>query len=683
MISEPLEECNQSRFRQAFLTGSGSGMSRWWIIILSLIVFIQVGLLTWSAKVHSPTWDEVGHLAAGISHWKTGRFDLYAVNPPLVRVIAAAPVVLFDPPLMDWNAYRSNPALRSEVYLGRRMIELNGPDIDRRFFMARLAVMPIALLGTYLCFAIARQAYGVFSGLIAGALWAFSPNVLGYGSVITPDLASAVVVMLVGYAFYFWMQQKDLGSTALLTVAVGVAMLVKSIWIFLPAALIIGWLLSASWFWWKSRRNIVELPGAKRLRISSSPMFQLIVVPLGAMTLVNCFYRFEGSFSPIGKFEFVSQTLSGVEFCEGCGLQKGNRFSQGWLSWVPVPLPANYLLGMDVQRSDFERGSYDPAWKSYLFGTWQAGGWWYFYLVGLFFKEPLVVWVLAAIATVYSVLVPPGRRQSLVVYSILVPSLMLLLVVSVNTGVNRYVRYALPLLPLLYIWISQLAQTPEASSEISKGFETKLPASRGLMVRQGLTVSGCITIAVGTMLCSPNWLSYFNMVAGGPRNDYRVLCDSNVDWGQDLPAVKHWLEMHPEAKQNLHMAFFGSFDPASLGVSYRLPPTLKTTGIDPWGSIEQVNVLEDGWYIVSKNYLLGHPMPAPDGRNRLVFSEPSDAGFSYFEQLEPLETIGNSMFVFKIDATNRKRLADYMSNKLSQDLKKVVTKPLDVQESLN
>ena len=84
---------------------------------LALLFVAQTVLLGYSAWIHSPTWDEVGHLAAGISHWKFGRFDLFSVNPPLVRTIAAAPVVLFCDPKMDWD--RSDPKLRSdrEAYL--------------------------------------------------------------------------------------------------------------------------------------------------------------------------------------------------------------------------------------------------------------------------------------------------------------------------------------------------------------------------------------------------------------------------------------------------------------------------------------------------------------------------------------------------------------------------------------
>ncbi|MCG8649116.1 MAG: hypothetical protein MI861_04750 [Pirellulales bacterium] len=46
-------------------------------------------MLAYSAKKHSPAWDEAGHLAAGISHWQLSRLELYSINPPLVRNSAA------------------------------------------------------------------------------------------------------------------------------------------------------------------------------------------------------------------------------------------------------------------------------------------------------------------------------------------------------------------------------------------------------------------------------------------------------------------------------------------------------------------------------------------------------------------------------------------------------------------
>jgi hypothetical protein len=54
-------------------------------VVVSLLA-IHAGLLAWQAYRYSPTIDEPAHMAAGISHWKFGRFDLYRVNPPRVSI---------------------------------------------------------------------------------------------------------------------------------------------------------------------------------------------------------------------------------------------------------------------------------------------------------------------------------------------------------------------------------------------------------------------------------------------------------------------------------------------------------------------------------------------------------------------------------------------------------------------
>jgi len=53
------------------------------------ILLMHVVLIAWIDLRNSPTIDELGHLAAGIATWKLGTFDIYRVNPPLVRTIAA------------------------------------------------------------------------------------------------------------------------------------------------------------------------------------------------------------------------------------------------------------------------------------------------------------------------------------------------------------------------------------------------------------------------------------------------------------------------------------------------------------------------------------------------------------------------------------------------------------------
>src|SRR5215212_8698000 len=60
--------------------------------VVLLVLLVHSTLLLYSAYVHSPTVNEPAHLAAGLSHWRFGRFELYRVNPPLVRMLAALPI---------------------------------------------------------------------------------------------------------------------------------------------------------------------------------------------------------------------------------------------------------------------------------------------------------------------------------------------------------------------------------------------------------------------------------------------------------------------------------------------------------------------------------------------------------------------------------------------------------------
>jgi hypothetical protein len=85
--------------------------------ILVALLVIHSSLLAYSAYVHSPTLNEPGHLVAGLSYWKFGRFDVYSVNPPLVRLVAALPVMAAGYE-EDWSGYSEGPGARPEFAMG-------------------------------------------------------------------------------------------------------------------------------------------------------------------------------------------------------------------------------------------------------------------------------------------------------------------------------------------------------------------------------------------------------------------------------------------------------------------------------------------------------------------------------------------------------------------------------------
>ncbi len=255
--------------------------------------------------------------------------------------------------------------------------------------------------------------------------------------------------------------------------------------------------------------------------------------------VINLGYAFEGTFQRLDSYVFRSSLLAGDAETEAeFGSLPGNRFSDTWLGSILVPLPANYVLGIDAQKREFE----DKMW-SFLRGEWRLGGWWHYYLYALAIKVPLGTWLLAGLA-LGSGLRWRGYestwRDELV---LIVPVAVLLFLVSSQTGFNHHVRYVLPIFPFAYIWISRVA----------------VVAARSRWVGCAVAVALAWSVA-SSLFIYPHSLSYFNELVGGPIHGHAHLHDSNIDWGQDLLYLKRWLDEHPEAQP--------------IGLAYSLPAWL-------------------------------------------------------------------------------------------------------------
>lgn len=71
----------------------------------------------------------------------------------------------------------------------------------------------------------------------------------------------------------------------------------------------------------------------------------------------------------------------------------------------------------------------------------------------------------------------------------------------------------------------------------------------------------------------PDYLAYFNVLAGGPQNGQHYLIDSNLDWGQDLKKLRTWTLHHPGVP--LCLSYFGRADPEYFGIHYKKLESMK------------------------------------------------------------------------------------------------------------
>ncbi len=193
------------------------------------LIGLQVALLLTSASVHNPIDDELAHLPCGIIHWKTGDRTLYHVNPPLVRMVAAVPVMALYPNLVVPTFEKSTePSDRPEFMVAYHFLQSNGnPMLCSIYFWARSLCILFPLLGALVCWLWSLELYGEFAGLLSMLLWTTCPLVLGWGSTIYPDVPAASLWMLAAYLFWRWTCCPNWSRACWAGMAMGAALLTK------------------------------------------------------------------------------------------------------------------------------------------------------------------------------------------------------------------------------------------------------------------------------------------------------------------------------------------------------------------------------------------------------------------------------------------------------------------------
>jgi hypothetical protein len=537
-------------------------------------VGLHVVCLVWLITTQFPTRDEVAHVPAGLSYLRSGCFSLYRVNPPLPRLVQAVPVWLAGADIDDIDGLTDGRGKRDEWKAARLFAARNRGDYLQLMTLARLPGILWSLLGLYLVRTWSKQLYGDRAAFLATVLWCFGPNILAHASLATPDLPCAVLCLAAVFLIHRYLQAPSLRSAYLAGLVLGLAQLTKftALIVYLVwAILILVAVFSTAW------------PAFRRLgcwrRVGHA------VVLLGASVVVlNLGYACEGTLTRLGQFDFVSRTLT----TETDGIQR-NAFEESWLGQFPVPLPANYLRGMDLQQADFEDGR-----RSYLGGEWRDHGWWYFYLYALGVKVPIGTLALGALGLAFSFTSRFRRFDELAVW---VPACLVFGVASAKTGFTLHFRYVLPALPFALVGLSKVA-------------EVQSHRARGLVV----ILAGWSVLS--SALVFPHSLAYFNEAAGGPSHGDAHLIDSNLDWGQDLLRFKRWLDAHGEARP-LHLAYEHLVDYRLAGL-----PDLPRPPVDPAD-------LTPGYYALDIQSLRA-------GR------------FGYFLRLRPTDRIGYTIRVYRV-----------------------------------
>jgi Dolichyl-phosphate-mannose-protein mannosyltransferase len=557
---------------------------------VAFLLIVLAAELSLSIRRETQTWDEACHIFAGYSYWTRGDFGMNPEHPPLVKLLATLPLLsmpLKVPP-------REKLFSKEEDFISAKQFVYSN-DAERIMFRTRMmaALLTLALAG--LVFLAGREMFGLSPAFLTLMLFVFEPNILAHGALVTTDMALSCLLFATVYAFYRYLKKPSGARLALVGLVAGLSLAAKHSGILVFPILIALAICDL----WREPRPIAP-SGASRSVNMTRLAGAVVAITLAAVLILWASYGFH--FHP----------RPGVD-AEGRVADYSARLNSPWQRNLITEfahwhlLPESYLYGLaDVGiTAGFSR--------TYLFGRIYPHGQW-FYFPAAFLIKSTVTLIIFLLLVPFAIVLRGGQHRRELWFMTIPP--VIYFAVAISSGMNIGVRHILPIYPFLMV----LAGWAAAQFIRHRGRWAWMVA---LVMAFGV---------VSSLRAFPTYIAYSNELWGGPANTYKYLSDSNADWGQQLKAIKAYLDQR-HAK-NCWFAYFGEvvIDPHYYGIPCKPLTTISTVWLQP--SIE-VPASIDGPVLISAGVLSGYE-----------FGPGSLNPYDHFQRLSPTAVIERGVFVF-------------------------------------
>lgn len=558
--------------------------THWWEYLLLMAALSLFALQDLAASpLKSAAFDEQYHLAAGYSYLRTGDPRLATNHPPLMGMLGGLALLgqTVNLPL-DHQAWATGDRyLFSDIFLW----EAN-PNAPALFVAARRPIIAVGILLLVGLFFFARGLLGWQASWLVLLLATFDPNLLANARLVTTDLGLACLLLLGLWRLWCWLEQRSWLNLVLVGICAGFAMTAKYTGLF---------------FW---------------------PSAFLVTCIYPAMSKGDRIWRRWLGLIGMG---FVAYLVIWAVYGFTFGLFQSEFFQ--------LTLPASFywqqLYNTYFHIVDAQGEHYD-----FLLGEASNKGWWYYFPVALAVKTPLPLLLLF-----FSGLGVVARRGLWRRTSVLwvLPLLFLgICLTGILTIGYRHILPAIPCMIMLAGYTLTLPVTPpQPSPSGGLGWGYGRRWGRGKWLSSTLIAFCLLWLVIDSVRIWPHQEAFFNELAGDWYNWSNILVDSNLDWGQDLPALQTVMDKMGIAEVNL--AYFGKAVPEAYGVRYRpLPSYLRfIDGIE----LNAYNPYqpEPGWYAISATAL------------RLGLLEASNVNlYAYFRDKHPVARAGYSIYLYHI-----------------------------------
>jgi hypothetical protein len=455
-------------------------------------------------------------------------------------------------------------------------------DADAMLYQARFMIVLLGVGLGVMLFAWAYELFGYWIAVVVLALFAMEPNLLAHSSLVTTDLP--ITCFIFGTVYFLWRttRRQSAGNLAGLISFFTLAHVTKF------SAAPLGPML------------FVLLVVAVCIRAIPPGRAALLLIGLTVITIFSVWavyrFRYLPSTSPSWRFE--------VHNDEGL-MPRTPKLARliGWIDQHRL-LPNAYTEGFLLGQAKAQKRS------AFFAGKFSEQGWWYFFPVAFAIKTPIAVVTLFVFGLGFCTKLRELWRNHIYILLPIVVFLGLGMLAKLNIGL----RHVLPIYPFALLLAG--VAFAKLTRKSWRGFLT--------VASVGMIISAAELIRIG-----PNHLAFFNQFVGGPANGYKWLADSNLDWGQDLKGLSHWMDDNRVGHINL--SYFGTADPAY----YRINCT-QIVGSPSFAKLELPHL--PGYVAVSITTL-----------NGVYFNERQRALFRPLLERKPNARIGYSIHVYYVD----------------------------------
>ena len=381
---------------------------------------------------------------------------------------------------------------------------------------ARLITILFAVLLGFYVFKWTKELYGNTAAIFSLLLFTFSPNIIAHSQLVTGDLYATLMITISTYYFWLFLNKGGWKRAVICAITLGIAQISKGTCLFLYPIFLLITLIK----YYKTIKVYIKTKDKKSL-LSMSNIFikYSVLFILISIIIINIGFLFNNTLMPLREYNFRYPTFQKMKSI---------------FPYLPAPFPKPFVDNLDWVKYNERTG--DMCGNIYLLGKLQGQtpyltGFKNYYFIAYLFKEPITIQIFLIITIILYIKKRKEynfyNNESFLVFSILFFTLYFNFFFRRQLGIRNIII----IFPFIYIWIGSIFKNWQS-------FKKKI---------KGVTIILIIYLIVSVLSYFPQYIPYFNEFVWDRKQAYKILADSNLDWGQGKWYEEQYLKKYPNS----------------------------------------------------------------------------------------------------------------------------------------